>query len=60
MHCPKPGTESDEQHRLGLIGCGSANVTEPDDEGLYDCLDCGLWSTEEEGKVSEHGNLQPR
>lgn len=26
-----------------LPGCGSYNVTAPDDEGLYDCLDCGLW-----------------
>ncbi len=26
-----------------IIGCGSANVSGPDDEGLYDCLDCGIW-----------------
>lgn len=39
--CPTDGT--DEQHALGLIGCGSANITEPDEEGLQDCLDCGLW-----------------
>lgn len=24
-------------------GCGSFNVTAPDDEGLRDCRDCGLW-----------------
>ena len=27
----------------GLEGCGSENVVGPDHEGLYDCLDCGLW-----------------
>ena len=26
-----------------LIGCGSTNIREPDDEGLCDCLDCGIW-----------------
>lgn len=26
-----------------LSGCGSFNVIGPDAEGLYDCLDCGLW-----------------
>jgi Zn finger protein HypA/HybF involved in hydrogenase expression len=28
-----------------LVGCGSANLTEQDDEGLFDCLDCGLFFT---------------
>lgn len=26
-----------------LLGCGSTNVVGPDYEGLYDCLDCGIW-----------------
>jgi hypothetical protein len=26
-----------------VIGCGSTNTTEPDDEGLVDCGDCGIW-----------------
>ena len=26
-----------------ILGCGSANVTGPDDDGLFDCLDCGIW-----------------
>jgi len=26
-----------------LVGCGSANLSEEDDEGLFDCLDCGLF-----------------
>lgn len=30
---------------VGVIahGCGSFDVTAPDDEGLRDCRDCGLW-----------------
>ena len=26
-----------------ILGCGSTNVTGPDDDGLFDCLDCGIW-----------------
>lgn len=26
-----------------LVGCGSTHVVGPDDEGFYDCLDCGLF-----------------
>ncbi|MBU0501441.1 MAG: hypothetical protein KJ558_10120 [Gammaproteobacteria bacterium] len=26
-----------------LVGCGSSNVSGPDEEGLYDCGDCGLF-----------------
>ena len=26
-----------------LIGCGGANLTGEDDEGFFDCLDCGLF-----------------
>ena len=51
VRCPKPGTESAAQRRMGLTGCGSANVTGPDEFGLYDCLNCGLWF-EKERKVS--------
>ena len=39
--CPTSATL--EQTELGLVGCGSTNVLGPDTEGLYDCLDCGLW-----------------
>ncbi len=28
-----------------IEGCGSRNVVGPDDEGLYDCRDCGIWFT---------------
>jgi hypothetical protein len=24
-------------------GCGSSNITEPDDEDLIDCCKCGIW-----------------
>lgn len=27
----------------GIIGCGSERVTEPDFEGIVDCLDCGIF-----------------
>jgi len=26
-----------------LVGCGSENITEENDEGFVDCLDCGLF-----------------
>jgi hypothetical protein len=35
--CPPPG----DVHPIQ--GCGSANIEGPDDEGFYDCLDCGIW-----------------
>ena len=28
-----------------LAGCGSTNIEGPDEEKLYDCLNCGLWFT---------------
>ncbi|MCX7112748.1 MAG: hypothetical protein NTX45_22025 [Proteobacteria bacterium] len=30
-----------------VCGCGSANVQGPDAEGVYDCLECGLFFTAE-------------
>ena len=26
-----------------IVGCGSSNVSGPDDEGFYDCGECGLF-----------------
>ncbi len=26
-----------------ITGCGSTNLTEPDENGLIDCLNCGIW-----------------
>ena len=42
MRCPaEPRFEGD------LCGCGSANLNGPDGEGVYDCLDCGIFFTAE-------------
>jgi hypothetical protein len=42
LHCPT--------HMVpGLNGCGSTNLEGPDDEGFYDCVDCGMWFTYDEG-----------
>lgn len=35
-----------------IVGCGSDNVTEPDDEGLCDCLNCGLFFRADEDQGS--------
>ena len=37
VRCPPSG----DGHKLE--DCGSPNVEGPDFEGLYDCLDCGIW-----------------
>ncbi len=38
LSCPdKPRFAGD------IVGCGSTNLTASDDEGLVDCLECGLW-----------------
>lgn len=34
---------SECRHEDDVVGCGSANVSGPDEEGLFDCLDCGLF-----------------
>jgi hypothetical protein len=42
VHCPtEPLQPNGDPHTI--IGCGSSRVTDPDDEGLHDCLDCGIW-----------------
>lgn len=42
VRCPTvPNMPNGEPH--SVVGCGSSNVSEPDDEGLYDCGDCGIW-----------------
>lgn len=46
IRCPRGGSTK----KLGLFGCGSTNVTGPDEEGLYDCLNCGLWFAAAEGR----------
>ena len=42
VRCPaEPRFEGD------LCGCGSTNLNGPDGEGVYDCLDCGIFFTAE-------------
>ncbi len=37
-----------------VVGCGSTNLEGPDPgDGTYDCLDCGIWFTEEAGETVE-------
>lgn len=42
IRCPT-STRTPDGTLHSIIGCGSTNVTGPDDEGLYDCGDCGIW-----------------
>lgn len=42
MRCPTARTRPDgEPHTI--VGCGSDRVVGPDFEGLFDCLECGIW-----------------
>lgn len=34
-----------------IIGCGSYNVFRDEIEGLYDCLDCGIFFDAEEARM---------
>lgn len=36
-----------------LVGCGSVDTTPPDDEGLCDCLECGIWFRHDEASTPE-------
>lgn len=31
------------RHANDVIGCGSTSVSGPDEEGLFDCQDCGIF-----------------
>lgn len=35
-----------------IVGCGSPNVSEPDEEGLCDCGDCGIWFRADESAIN--------
>ncbi len=42
MTCPtSPFQRNGQPHTI--IGCGSTNLSNPDDEGFIDCLDCGIF-----------------
>ena len=43
-----------------VIGCGSWNTTERDDEGLVDCLDCGIWFNPDSEATESRVISQPR
>lgn len=34
---------SEARHPKDVVGCGSTNVSGPDEEGIFDCLDCGMF-----------------
>jgi len=51
--CPTGPSPTRKPGEDDLRGCGSTNLSEPDDEGLIDCLDCGLWMTEAEATAGE-------
>lgn len=34
---------SEARHPDDVVGCGSTNVSGPDEEGLFDCHDCGVF-----------------
>ena len=38
VKCPDNSRFEDD-----LVGCGSTDVIGPDEEGFYDCLNCGLF-----------------
>lgn len=38
IRCPDTARYTED-----LVGCGSFNVSGPDNEGIYDCHDCGLF-----------------
>ena len=38
LRCPTTRRHDDD-----VIGCGSTNLSQPDDEGIVDCNDCGMW-----------------
>jgi hypothetical protein len=47
-----PSWASERQENSGLIGCGSTNILWDGFE-MWDCLDCGLFFTTEEGTEPE-------
>lgn len=58
MKCPTAATNSENGIAHTIIGCGSTNVSGPDDEGLYDCRDCGIWfnPTADEARADDGAN----
>ncbi len=51
---------TNKRHPDDVVGCGSKNVTEPDEEGLCDCNDCGIWFRGDESTEAQSSMEQPR
>ena len=57
LRCPNwRDTSTTETGPSKIRGCGSMNTDGPDEEGLHDCLDCGIWFRPE----PEHENRRNR
>ena len=41
--CPTNPTPYDDNPEEFMRGCGHTFVEEPDEEGLVDCPNCGMW-----------------
>lgn len=50
-------TDDGEPHTI--IGCGSTDVVGPDDEGFYDCRNCGMWFRPEFKGIAEERKPAP-
>jgi hypothetical protein len=59
---PKPKCPDQPRFPGDTIGCGSTNLSEPDEEGLVDCHDCGMWHDprRETNPVELSRRLSPR
>ena len=49
LRCPDNARGSD------IVGCGSKNVSQPDEEGLCDCSDCGIFFPAADGYFLNDG-----
>jgi hypothetical protein len=45
-HRPEVRCPTSVRYPDDLVGCGSTDVAGPDEEGLYDCRNCGLFFRE--------------
>ena len=44
-----------------IVGCGSTDVSDPDDEGICDCYNCGIWfpAAEANGPAQPTASTEP-
>ena len=43
FRCPTSHVQAGDGRYSTIVGCGSTTVAPPDEEGLCDCRDCGVW-----------------